>query len=74
MGGNFTGNKIGEIDGLNNEHIIEHISDEKTRDNLTKIMLVNHKKINDIILKNISTGELISTIGKQLIKYLKFIT
>lgn len=75
MGGNFTGNKIGEIDGLNNEHIIEHISiDEKTRDNLTKIMLVNHKKINDIILKNISTGEPNSTIGKQLIKYLKFIT
>ena len=73
--GNFTGNGIGEIDGLNNKNVINHITiDKNTRDNLTKIMLANHNDINDIILKNISTGEPNSTIGKQLIKYLKFIT
>lgn len=73
--GNFTGNGIGEIDGLNNKNVIDHITiDKDTRDNLTKIMLANHNDINDIILKNISTGEPNSTIGKQLIKYLKFIT
>lgn len=73
--GNFTGNEIGEIDGLNNNTTIDKVSiDDETRNNLTDTMLDNHQKINDIIIEFISEGEPNSFIGKQLVKYLKFIT
>ncbi len=74
-GGNFSGNKIGEIDGLNNSNTISKIQvDSKMHDNLTRIMLDNHEKIYDIIIKHISKGEPNGSIGKQLIRYMKFIT
>jgi len=74
-GGNFSGNQIGEIDGLNNTNFADKIEIDSTmHDNLTKIMLDNHDKIYDIIIKHISKGEPNGSIGKQLIRYMKFIT
>jgi len=74
-GGNFSGNQIGEIDGLNNTNFADKIEIDSTmHDNLTKIMLDNHNKIYDIIIKHISKGEPNGSIGKQLIRYMKFIT
>ena len=57
-GGNFSGNIVGEIDGLNNNNFANKLEiDSNMHDNLTKIRLDNHDKIYDIIIKHISKGE-----------------
>lgn len=77
--GNLTGNRIGEIEGLNvdstnnseKEEIIDFHSEMKNE--LTNFIIENHDKINEIIIGNIAIAEPKKNIGKQLFKFIKFI-
>jgi len=72
--GNITGNRIGVVSGINNSSINNtlELRSEMIKQ-ITKDVISNHDKISDIILNNIALAEPGSFIGKQLMKYIKFI-
>ena len=73
--GNITGNKVGEITGLNLDSDKTSTLNLKSEmvDQIIKKLGDNHDKISDKIINYISIAEPKSYIGKQLIKYIKFI-
>lgn len=74
--GNMTGNKIGEIDGINinNQKISNDIDiDSNMIENIITLIKENHQKISNIIIDNISIAEPKKNMGKQLMRYIKFI-
>jgi len=73
--GNITGNKIGEISGLNldSDKTSTVYLKDKMVEEIIKNLEDNHIKINDKIINYISIAEPKRSIGKQLIKYIKFI-
>ena len=73
--GNITGNLIGEISGLNintNSKIPRNFNEDLLQ-KIKKNLIENHKEINKLIINNIAIAEPKSGIGKQLVKYIKFI-
>lgn len=67
--GNFSGNKIGEIRGIKDTISIENNS---ISDKILKNIVSIQDKIYDIIEQNIFIAEPNSSLGKQLMKYIKF--
>ena len=76
--GNITGNKIGEISGLNISKSNSDGESIEMRSNafnsVIEEIIKNHQKISDIITNNISIAEPKSYIGRQFVKFLKFST
>ena len=73
--GNFTGLDAGKISGIT-DHLkaTKIILSEKIKKKMLEEMVINHNRIHDIIIENISLGEPNSVIGQELMKYLKFIS
>ena len=75
ISGNFTGSAVGEITGItDNKKETKTLLNKDLKDKLLNEMIINHQHIHDIIIDYIPIGEPNSTIGKELMKYLKFIT
>jgi len=73
IGGNITGNAVGDISGLNsyNSHHMD-LNSSMMRE-IIKNIRENQTKITDIIINNMSIAEPTTHIGKQLMKYIKFV-
>ena len=73
IGGNITGNAVGDVSGLysNNSNNMD-LNSNMMRE-IIKNIRENHIKINDIIINKIAIAEPNKFLGKQLIKYIKFV-